>query len=209
MTDTINIPRAELQAALDALQECRQKIAYLLGNIEWYEPAQAIDFADISIKAISARLAQQEETPKPVGWISKNNVVYPLEAKDEVHPVNELRPLYTTPPKQEEKAADPCADGSCDCRWADKEPEPHSWYSTEHDEWMTDKTRREHERLNSYTHRVCGFALPLYTTPPQRPWQGLTGEEINTIAATPAAIPGSYVHSFARAIEAKLKEKNT
>ena len=43
---------------------------------------------------------------------------------------------------------------------------------------------------------------------PKREWQGLKDEEINKIAATPAAIPGSYVHSFARAIEAKLKEKN-
>ena len=51
--------------------------------------------------------------------------------------------------------------------------------------------------------------IPLYTVAPQREWQGLTDEEINKIAATPAAIPGSYVHSFARAIEAKLKEKNT
>ena len=101
------------------------------------------DSPDIQLRAattLRARLEQQEEKPKPVGWISKNNVVYPLEAKDEVHPVNELRPLYTTPPP--------------------------------------------------------------------RPWQGLTDEEINTIAATPAAIPGSYVHSFASSIEAKLKEKN-
>ena len=30
----------------------------------------------------------------------------------------------------------------------------------------------------------------------------LTDEEITQIAATPAAIPGSYVFSFARAIEA-------
>jgi hypothetical protein len=41
---------------------------------------------------------------------------------------------------------------------------------------------------------------PLYTSPPQR--QPLTDEQIAEIAATPAAIPGSYVHSFARAIEA-------
>jgi hypothetical protein len=47
--------------------------------------------------------------------------------------------------------------------------EPHSWYSAEHDEWMTDKTRKEHERLNSYTHKVGGFDLPLYTTPPAQP----------------------------------------
>jgi len=40
----------------------------------------------------------------------------------------------------------------------------------------------------------------LYAAPPQR--KPLTDEEIAEIAATPAAIPGSYVHSFARAIEA-------
>ena len=50
----------------------------------------------------------------------------------------------------------------------------------------------------------------LYTsTSASKPWVGLTKEEIAEIAATPAAIPGSYVHSFACAIEAKLKEKNT
>jgi DNA topoisomerase IB len=43
----------------------------------------------------------------------------------------------------------------------------------------------------------------------KREWVGLTDEEIVEIAATPAAIRGSYVHSFAQAIEAKLREKNT
>ena len=42
--------------------------------------------------------AQQE----PVAWISKHGVVYPLDAKDEVHPINELQPLYTSPPAQQE-----------------------------------------------------------------------------------------------------------
>lgn len=56
----------------------------------------------------------------------------------------------------------------------------------------------------------CGKQrVPVYTTPQQRPWVGLTDEEIKAIAATPAAIPGSYVHSVARAISDKLKEKNT
>ena len=50
--------------------------------------------------------------------------------------------------------------------------------------------------------------VPLYTAPPKKEWVGLTDEEIAEIAATPAAIPGSYVHSFACAIEAKLREKN-
>lgn len=46
--------------------------------------------------------------------------------------------------------------------------EPHSWYSAELDEWMTEKTRKDHERLNSYTHKVGGFDLALYTTPPAK-----------------------------------------
>ena len=40
----------------------------------------------------------------------------------------------------------------------------------------------------------------VYTTPPQR--KPLTDEQIAKIASTPAAVVGSYVHTFARAIEA-------
>lgn len=57
--------------------------------------------------------------------------------------------------------------------------------------------------------RFAQIAISQYVASQRKEWQGLTDEEINTIAATPAAIPGSYVHSFARAIEAKLKEKNS
>ena len=56
-------------------------------------------------------------------------------------------------------------------------------------------------------------STPLYTTPPQRTaaegedtrraWVGLTDEEINTAASVQSWKP------FAKAIEAKLKEKNT
>ena len=54
---------------------------------------------------------------------------------------------------------------------------------------------------------------PLYTTPPaaQRPWVGLTDEEmeaalVSVDADTKRLPPG--MKAFARAIEAKLKEKN-
>ena len=43
-------------------------------------------------------------------------------------------------------------------------------------------------------------ALPLYTTPPQRKWVGLTDEERDEICLGD--------ESIARAIEAKLREKN-
>jgi hypothetical protein len=49
----------------------------------------------------------------------------------------------------------------------------------------------------------------LYTIPPQRTWVGLTDDEIVLIVTECAA---SHQHTdihFAKAIEAKLKEKNT
>ena len=43
-------------------------------------------------------LAQPEQ--EPVAWISKHGVVYPLDAINEVHPINDLQPLYTSPPQR-------------------------------------------------------------------------------------------------------------
>lgn len=52
-------------------------------------------------------------------------------------------------------------------------------------------------------------ALPLYTTPqPQREWVGLTDEEIADIYIKWDKTSGVSMADFARAIEAKLKEKN-
>ena len=48
-------------------------------------------------------------------------------------------------------------------------------------------------------------ALPLYTTPPQRTWVGLTKEEAKEISL--ANRP--YVIDMIAALEARLKEKNT
>ena len=50
-------------------------------------------------------------------------------------------------------------------------------------------------------------AKPLYTTPPQREWQGLTDEERRKVWNAPENLERPM--DFARAIEAKLKEKNT
>jgi len=52
---------------------------------------------------------------------------------------------------------------------------------------------------------------PRYTTPPQRPWVGLTGQEIDDIDEANWEEDHKVwgIHEFARAIEAKLKEKNT
>ena len=44
---------------------------------------------------------------------------------------------------------------------------------------------------------------------PQRTWVGLTNNDLQPIAEEYRLLFGSWVHDFARAIEAKLKEKNT
>jgi hypothetical protein len=58
-----------------------------------------------------------------------------------------------------------------------------------------------------------GQGVPLYTAPPQREWQGLTDEEIGAVIADCNITLLNYCSEdkqteYARAIEAKLKEKN-
>lgn len=54
-------------------------------------------------------------------------------------------------------------------------------------------------------------AAPLYTTPPQRPWVGLTDEETDNLWLQHDLIRAHdrKRQAFARALEVKLKEKNT
>jgi len=50
---------------------------------------------------------------------------------------------------------------------------------------------------------------PIYTAPPQREWQGLTDEEYEAMAEQ--YVTNCYFDTleYAKAIEAKLKDKNT
>lgn len=51
-------------------------------------------------------------------------------------------------------------------------------------------------------------ALAEYTAPPaQTPPPRLTDEQIKSIAATLCAIPGTYVHALARAIESAVRKQ--
>jgi len=59
------------------------------------------------------------------------------------------------------------------------------------------------------THVMLSDDTPLYTTPPQRTWVGLTDDEILSISAECAASHQHMDIHFARAIEAKLRSKNT
>jgi hypothetical protein len=78
------------------------------------------------------------------------------------------------------------------------EPEPHGylWFTNYMEQRFTHRKPEERERI--------GDVKPVYTAPLQRKeWQGLTDEEIDEAHETTMSFYG-----FARAIEAKLREKN-
>jgi hypothetical protein len=66
---------------------------------------------------------------------------------------------------------------------------------------------RQPDKKTAMFFKDCEVGEQLYTLPPKRPWVGLTDDaEIFAISNT---MPYADRFEFARAIEAKLKEKNT
>ena len=84
---------------------------------------------------------------------------------------------------------------------AQPEQEPVAWMCA--DESLINKGYAR------FSHVCMGdWKIPVYTTPPQRTWVGLTDEEINKIRWDWVDSAGDYTN-FAQAIENKLKAKNT
>ena len=92
-------------------------------------------------------------------------------------------------------------------RLAQPEQEPVAWGVFEgnlHDMFFTQEEAQEMARLKGSHAEV----KPLYTISPQRPWAGLTDEEIQT--TWDSVMDGAVFtrREVYKAIEAKLKEKN-
>ena len=105
---------------------------------------------------------------------------------------------------------------NCDCpvcwasnalreRLAQPEQEPVVWM-------YQDKSTHEvrfQKHMRGFVDHGATYETPLYTTPPRREWVGLTDDEIAVICGECAASAHRTDDiSYARAIEAKLKEKN-
>ena len=77
--------------------------------------------------------------------------------------------------------------------------------------WVSDREARMVWWNDKFTHisQAPPRNTPLYTAPPQREWQGLTDEEYEAMAEH--YVTNCYFDTleYAKAIEAKLKEKNT
>jgi len=80
--------------------------------------------------------------------------------------------------------------------------------------WMyQDKSTHEvrfQKHMRGFVDHGATYETPLYITPPQRTWVGLTDEDIRQCSRdVVAGGPENSVDRFAYAIEAKLMEKNT
>ena len=89
--------------------------------------------------------------------------------------------------------------------------EPVAWmydWTTSEGEFIQNWTTSEAETLRDTEPTIITNVRPLYTTPPQRTWVGLTDEEVTWLCNTAKSHEQTW-GMFVRAIEAKLKEKNT
>jgi hypothetical protein len=158
-----------------------------------------VDKANAAITAIKEALAQPAQEPLAWGvfegnlhdmFFSRKEAEYMAYLKGSPA---EVRPLYTAPP-----VAQPAQ-------------EPVAWSTDiEFDDDTEIVPPEEKGRLGT-----AGMTIPLYTTPQQRPWVGLTIYEMDdafdeSMKVRPKEASNAETRRlFAHAIEAKLKEKNT
>ena len=143
----------------------------------------------VAEKAIKEALAQPDQGEPVSLMIYRGELCYKSQEDDQSFgmwcpvtkdlPFPEGTKLYTTPPQPKEPKQDPVAW----MVWGENNV-PSLTFKKPSDKYVFDS---------------------LYTTPPHRPWVRLTDEE-HMILYTKA---NSGLHDWARAIEAKLKDKNT
>ena len=210
---TITLTREEAQQVLDALECKQQDLKNALSSF-------GISTEEIESKAIElfrARLAQPE--PEPVK-IDGNT-------SDGYHTFNELyefRKAYNAALFNEWASSGKC---SVHKSWRHHDGElcfgggwfivvavlPDGQISNHYEakDWALFKVPETDKALfefDGHTGSDVIARLMSYTAPPQREWQELTDEEICTTWNESPRIE-LWVNAFARAIEAKLKEKNT
>ncbi len=149
------------------------------------------NFGEVDKKAITAIKAALEAKDEPVAVYGYCPVCGAKGTSRERHPdgnttcVNghkyKSRDTLSTPPHQEAK------------------DEPVAWMSEEDDCIFLDKDKPNPMDYDFWT--------PLYTTPPQRTWVGLTDAEYKELHLQMG--PVYYYQDYGHAIETKLKEKNT
>ena len=190
--------RELMQQALEALEEINK---LSIGENAICLPAEI----DGAMDALRERLAQPVQ--EPVAWtpvstaMPKPGVIVLACYKNSHDNVRRIRAKWVPAKTQEAYGDDEWGeyDEEADTYWT-----PEGWYECI-DNWDEYSSVFVHEQI---THWMPMPADP-YTIPPRRQWVGLTEDEIALICGECAA---SAYHaddiSYARAIEAKLREKN-
>ena len=147
---------------------------------------------DQAITAIEQALAEPEQ--KPVAWYCNQGLKRGVSLKQESP---EWMPLYTAlraalaEPRPIQECYGDCPTNPQTC------PNPCNFEGRPKPE--QNPFGDDAERYARKLHEECEYYKALYTAPtPRKP---LTDKEIAAIASTPCAVVGSYVHTFARALE--------
>jgi len=158
------------------------------------ETSRDIEFEMPPAMPLNSPLAEQE----PVAWmyIDPDNEFKKVHIDDcdySQFPNDEWFPVYTAPMSIKPENIDTksgCVDGV--------DIEPVAWM-TNSEQDVTAEFLFSH--VQTPMHKI-----PLYEAPPKRKWVGLTDKEVDNLVGF---MRGHTMSEFARAIEAKLKEKNS
>ena len=186
-------------------------------SITWVNSYNDGDYLTCNFKsveqAITAIKATLEAKDEPVAWeqfyldIGKNQFAYlppspfsisgkPQSSQQEA---NEFNPDWDTQAvlvEEIQRMAKRIEELEAQTRSGDKdEPFGYFRYDLRLDAWVQSRDSNQ------------GAAF--YTTPPQRTWVGLTDKEVNGFSEQYWDDDNMSMHSLIKAIEAKLKEKNT
>ena len=194
-----------LKLALEALKAMHEEGI----RVGWHVHPKWSTGMDNAVKAITAIKEALVKTTQPSCDLAPDGVCETLDC-----------------PNHEPQFKEPkigCVNHDCDQCKAQPEQEPVAMWDG--------KYQIEFGNLSAYKHGEHSW-IPLYTTPPQRtepvidksaairiatalgwtpprPWVGLTDEEISEVLGSDIHDEPSGELRFIRAIEAKLKEKNT
>jgi hypothetical protein len=181
----------------------KEALKLALEALGWTDEWRPQGLKEEAITAIKAALEAKDE---PVAWNAGIPPLYPKMKEGETISVEYVE---LTPPQQDGKCKH-CTDGcpACDSRKLPEQEPFEYWNAVEG--WVKIDEMREHfDSVGCGTiYKTAGEGRePLYTTPPQRTWVGLTEDEQTRLFTDWDEDEGWG--PFIEAIEAKLKEKNT
>ena len=204
-----------LKAIEEALQSNEQELDYKAIGQQAYESGYSTGYMDCAVKM----KAQPEQEPESNAYDDQRNSMEQAFRKPEQEPVAwRYKPAREDNPRWEYTTEHPLDMGDgyirpslveyCKCiepLYAKEKPKLMLEKFREMEDLLEEPAQQEPATKEKIREAIV-FNLPLYTTPPQR--KPLTDEEIGAILEGVNAY-GTRLYTFARAIEAKLKEKNS